>query len=94
MPKIAQTTVQLRSFHMIVKILKILQATGEQDGGGVVGCGVHLSPWIHQEHTFSHRSACRTPAESRQEYLTSRKKYIELHKTQQGKGTRGVKKEC
>lgn len=24
---------------------------GEQDGGGVGGCGVHLSPWIHQEYT-------------------------------------------
>ena len=44
---------------------------GEQDGGGVGGCGVHLSPWIHQEYTFRHRSACRTPAEGRQENLTS-----------------------
>ena len=35
----------------------------EQDGRGVGGCGVHLSPWIHQEYTFRHRSACRTPAE-------------------------------
>ena len=33
--------------------------------------GVHLSPRIHQEYTFRHRSACRTPAENRQEYLTS-----------------------
>ena len=24
---------------------------GEQDGGGVDGRGVHLSPWIHQEYT-------------------------------------------
>ena len=46
---------------------------GEQDGGGVGGCGVHLSSWIHQEHTFRHRSACRTPAESKQEYLPSGK---------------------
>ena len=38
--------------------------TGEQDGGGVGGRGVHLSPWIHQEYTLRHRSACRTPAES------------------------------
>ena len=44
----------------------------EQDGGGVGGCGVHLSPRIHQEHSFRHKSACRTPAESRQEYLASR----------------------
>ena len=24
---------------------------GEQDGGGVGECGVHLSPWRHQEYT-------------------------------------------
>ena len=29
----------------------------EQDDGGVGGHGVHLSPWIHQEYTFRHRSA-------------------------------------
>ena len=40
------------------------------------GCGVHLSPWIHQEYTFRHRSACRTPAESGHEYMTSEKEYI------------------
>ena len=57
-------------------------ALGEQDGGGVGGCEVHLSPQIHQEYTFRHRSVCRTPAESRQEYLTSGKEYIEPHKTQ------------
>ena len=62
---------------------------GEQDGRGVGGRGVHLSSRIHQEYTFRHRSACRTPAESRQEYLTSRKEYIEPHKTQQEEGTRG-----
>ena len=50
---------------------------GEQDGGGVGGRGVYLSPRIHQEYTFRHRSACRTPAGSRQEYLTSGKEYIE-----------------
>ena len=49
---------------------------GEQDGRRVGGCGVHLSPRIHQEYTFRHRSACRTPAERRQEYLT-RKDYTE-----------------
>ena len=53
----------------------------EQDGRGVGGHGVHLSPWIHQEDTFRHRSACRTPAENRQEYLTSGKEYIDPHKT-------------
>ena len=54
----------------------------EQDGGAVGGHGVHLSPWIHQEYTFRNRSACRTPAESGQEYLISGKEYIEPHKTQ------------
>ena len=53
----------------------------EQDGGGVGGPGVHLSPQIYQEYTFRHRSACRTPAESRQEDLTSGKEYIEPRKT-------------
>jgi len=33
--------------------------------------------WIHEEYTFRHRSACRTPDEKRQEYLTTRKEYIE-----------------
>ena len=49
----------------------------KQDGRGAGGRGIHLSPRIHQEYTFRHRSACRTPAESRQEYLTSGKEYIE-----------------
>ena len=52
----------------------------EQDGGAG-GRGVHLSPRIHKEYTFRHRSECRTPAESGQEYLTSGKEYIEPHKT-------------
>ena len=49
----------------------------EQDGRGAGGCGVGFSPWIHQEHTFRHRSACRTPDESGQEYLTGGKEYIQ-----------------
>ena len=53
----------------------------EQDGEEVGEHGVYLSPWIHQEYTFRHRSACRTPAKSRQEYLTSRKEYIDTRKT-------------
>ena len=55
---------------------------GEPDGGGVDGHGVHLSPWIHQEYTFRHRNARRTPAESGQEYLATKNEYIEPHKTQ------------
>ena len=55
----------------------------EQDGRGVGGHGVHLSLQIHQEYTFRHRSACKTPAESRQENLISGgKEYIDRHKTQ------------
>ena len=54
---------------------------GEQDGGGVGGCGEHLSPRIYQEHTLRHRSACRTPAESGQESLTSSIEYIDPRKT-------------
>ena len=50
----------------------------EKDDRGVGGCEVHLSPRIQQEYTFRHRSASRTPAESGQEYLSSRK-YIETH---------------
>ena len=36
-----------------------------------------------------HRSACRKPAESGQEYLTSRKEYIEPHKIWEDEGTKG-----
>ena len=65
---------------------------GEQDGGGVGEHGVHLSPWVHQEYTVRHRRSCRTPAESRQESMTTRKEYIDPHKTQKNerrKGKRG-----
>ena len=61
-------------------ILKCIELR-EQDGGGVGVRGVHISPWIHQEYTFRRRSACRTPAGSRQEYPTSGKEYIEPCKT-------------
>ena len=53
----------------------------EQDGGRVGGQRVHLSPQIHQEYIFRHRSACRTPAERGQEYPTSGKEYIDPHRT-------------
>ena len=54
---------------------------GEQDGGGVGGRGVHLSPRIDTSGIhLRHRSACRTPAGSRQEDLTSGKEYIEPRK--------------
>ena len=72
---------------MIIKLLlnmkeeKIYRLPENKMVEKIGGCGVHLSPWIHQEYTFRHRSACRTPAESRQEYLTSGKEYIESCKT-------------
>ena len=43
---------------------------------------IHLSPRIHLEYTFRHRSACRIPAESGQEYMTSRKECIDPRKIQ------------
>ena len=52
----------------------------EQDGGGVGGSGVHLSPWIHQECTFRHK-CMQIPAESGQEYLVRGKENIEPQKT-------------
>ena len=58
------------------KRLSLIVSGGEQDGGGVGGRGVHLSPQIHQECIFRHRNACRTPAESGPEYPTSGKEYI------------------
>ena len=58
-------------------------------GGGVGGRGVHLSPQIHQKHTFRHISVCRTPAEGGQEYLTTGKEYIEPHKTHYDEVHRG-----
>ena len=61
----------------------------EQDGRGAGECGVSLSPQINQEYNFRQRSACRTPAESIQEYLTSGKEYIDPWKTQWDKGTGG-----
>ena len=63
--------------HTYTHFLQDTHLREEQDGRGVGGHGVHLSPQIHQEHTFRHRSACRTPAEIGQEYLTSGREYIE-----------------
>ena len=65
----------------------------EQDVRGIGGCGIHLSPWIHQEFTFRHRSASRTPAESGQEYLSSRK-YIYIHAKLGRMKELGAKQEC
>ena len=65
----------------------------EQEGRRVGRPGVHLSPRIYQEDTLRHRSAWRTPAENRQEYLTSGKEYIEPHKLGRTKEL-GEKQEC
>ena len=48
----------------------------EENGRGVGGHGVYLSPWIHQEYTFRQRGSCKTPTESVQQYLTTGKEYI------------------
>ena len=64
---------------MLIIVLKFSGA--EQDGGGVGGRGVHPSAWIHLEYTFRHISACRTSAESGEEYLTSGKEYIDPGET-------------
>ena len=71
----------LKSYSAIVNISKNLSDGGD-DGRGVGGHGLHLSPRKHQEYTFRHRTAYRTPAESGHAYLTSGKEYIGPHKTQ------------
>ena len=53
---------------------------------GVGGHGVCLSPQMHQEYSFRHKSACRTPAESGQEDMTRGKEYIEHTKLRRMKG--------
>ena len=53
------------------------KSKGEQDGGGVGRHGVFLSPQRHQEYTFRDKRSCRTPAESRKEYLTTGKECTE-----------------
>ena len=56
------------------------QNTGEQGGGGVGGRGIHLSADTSGIH-LRPRIAYITPVESRQEYLTTGKEYIEPPKT-------------
>ena len=75
------TKTQIASLVNSTKYLNQKSCQREQDGRGVGGRGVHLSPRIPQEYTFRHRSACRRPAKSGQEHLTSRKEYIKPHKT-------------
>ena len=53
----------------------------------------YISPRIHQEYTFRHRSACRTPAESGQESLTSVKNiqtHAKLSRMKELEGKTGV----
>ena len=50
----------------IFQLKKLIKTKEERTNGrGVGGRGIHLSPRMHQEYTFRHRNACRTPAESR-----------------------------
>ena len=60
----------------------IQDSEGENKTVGAGGHGVRLSPRIHQEYTFRHRNASRTPAESGEERLTSGKQYTKPCKTQ------------
>ena len=66
----------------VISTISSGQRGREQDCGGVGGHGVRLSPRIHQEYTFRHRNASRTPAESGEERLTSGKQYTKPRKTQ------------
>ena len=59
----------VRTRHGTMNWLKIGKGE-EQDGRGVGGHRISLSPWIHQEYTFRHRNGSRTPAESGQERPT------------------------
>ena len=84
---IAESEEELKSLLMKVKeeserIDLKLNIQKEQDGIGVDGSGVQLSPRIHQEDAFRHRSSFRTFAETRQENLTRGKEYREPHKIQ------------
>ena len=49
----------------------------------------YISLWIHQDYTFRHRRAWRTPAESGQEDLTRGKEFIDPRKTREDEGARG-----
>ena len=54
---------------------------------------MYLFPWVPQEYTFRHRSACRTPAESGQESLTSVKNiqtHAKLSRMKELEGKTGV----
>ena len=84
-----------RKLSSLFQIIWLNRKSGrEQYGRQIGGCRVHLSPRIHREYTFRLRSACRTPAESSQKYLTSGKEYIEPCKTLYDEGTRENKQEC
>ena len=60
----------IREVAVDLKTIITYGLEGEQDGRGVGGREVHLSPRIHQKYTFRHKSACRTPRERGQKYLT------------------------
>ena len=78
----------------IVAYLVKIRSKGEQDGGRVGGCGVHLFPRMHQEHTFRHRSACRTPAESRTGVHDQWKIYRSMQNSAGQRNWGGGKQEC
>ena len=47
-----------------------------QDGGGIDGCRVHLSPQMHQKYMFRYKRSHIAPAESWQESLTTRTEHV------------------
>ena len=58
---ITKIIIQLKAiyrFNAISVKLQLDTCRGEQDGRGIGGHGVHLSPRLHQDYTFRHRSAC------------------------------------
>ena len=44
-----------------------------QDGRGVGGHALHLSPWMHQEYSYRYKISHRTPPEYYKECLTTGK---------------------
>ena len=66
----------------------------KQDGREVCECGVYLSPWIHQEYTFKHRSAWRIAAETdrRKEWTVEKnaQNHAKLGRTKELGGKTGV----
>ena len=53
----------------------------------------YISRWIHQECTFRHRSACRTSAESGEEYVMDGTAYAKPHKKELKSSPKALERE-